>query len=603
MTIAMTAISEQMSFMGRRWSVLPADQDVVGALLACGETSLSARVMAARSICAQSHADFILPRIKESLPAPLSFLGMQAGAARIAQAITCREKIGIWSDYDVDGATSAAILGSFLRLCHHRDFEVRIPDRIEEGYGPNTPGLLQMHADGCGLIVILDSGTTAFEPLAAARAAGIDVVVIDHHAAQETLPEAVAVINPNRQDQPAGQGHICAAGMTFITTVAITAILRKAGWFDGQDLRPNAVPDIWSLLDLVALGTVCDVVPLIGINRAFVYRGLPLLSARKRAGIAALASVAGIAPENPITEKECGWVLGPRINAGGRIGQSRSGADLLLEDDPAKAMEKAEWLHQLNAERKTLDGQTTETAIAQLEGRQPGRDRSLALAVVEDAHEGVVGISAARLREAYDAPAIVLARAHDGTLKGSARSVPGFDIGHAIIAAREAGLLLKGGGHGMAGGLSVAEEALERFIAFMNAEIAKTDYARNGVMSEADAMLSLPELTVSSIEGLERLRPFGTANLEPRIILEKVTLREIHVLKETHFKLTLADGDRQIAGLIWGAAQQPVAEPIRAAQGRLVDVYGTASINTFRGNSQPQIIISDIRLHAGAREV
>lgn len=595
----MTITRETLSFMGRSWEVREPDIAALTRLRTAGEDPLAARIMSARGIDRDTLTSFVTPKIQEALPNPMSFLGMQAAAERLARAIREGQTVGIWSDYDADGATSGAILGSFLRLCGRGEFQLRIPDRIEEGYGPNTPGLLAMRDAGCELICILDSGTTAFEPLAAAKEAGIEVIVIDHHAAEETLPEAVAVVNPNRKDQPEGQGHICAAGMTFIFAIATTMLLRKEGWFDGKHGRPASVPDLWSLLDLVALGTVCDVVPLIGVNRAFVYRGLPLLTARGRPGIRALAAAAGIDPLAPITEKECGWVLGPRINAGGRIGQSDSGALLLLEEDPDAAAARAEALHALNAERRQLEAATTEAAIEQLADRRPGVDRGLALAVVEDAHEGVVGISAARLREAYDAPAIVLSRAHDGALKGSARSVPGFDIGHAIIAARQAGILVKGGGHGMAGGLTVEQSRLAEFIAFMDGEIGKTEYARIGVVSQADASLKLAEFTVAGLRGMDRMRPFGTANEEPRIVLAGAVLQEIRVLKDVHFKLVLEDRGVTVDALMWNAANLPIAREIREAMGSRVDVYGTGSINAFRGKETPQIVISDIRLTPG----
>lgn len=591
-----TPSRENLSFMGRNWLTKPADPAALSRLRKLGAGGIAAHVLASRGIDEASYSSFITPKIKELIPHPHSFLGMKEAAGRLVAALKSGEKIGIWSDYDVDGATSAAILGSFLRMCGNRNFDLRIPDRIHEGYGPNAKGLLEMQEAGCSLICILDAGTTAFEPLAAAHEAGLDVVVIDHHAAEPELPLAVAVVNPNRQDQPEGQGHICAAGMTFIFAVATTMALRAEGWFDGKEGRPGAVPDVWSLLDLVALGTVCDVVPLIGVNRAFVYRGLPLLSKRTRPGIAHLAAVSGIAPGAEITEKECGWVFGPRINAGGRIGASDSGALLLLEEDGAIALERAEALHTLNAERKDLDGSATEAAIAQFADRVPGIDRTIAIAVVEDAHEGVVGISAARLREACDAPAIVLSKAHDGSLKGSARSVPGFDIGAAIIAARQAEIILKGGGHGMAGGLTVAPERLAEFERFMNSEIERSDYARDGVSSDADVVLNLSGVSVEGIRELDLLRPFGTANPEPRVILQSVGLEGIHVMKARHLKLELKDGSRRIDGLIWGVVSTPMEAKIRGALGQKVDVYGALGVNTFRGNSTPQIILSDLRL-------
>lgn len=586
------------SFMGREWELLKADATATKALKAKGLTAPIAHILATRGISAGEADTFLDPKIKELMPQPLSFLGMREAAARFVTAVTTKQKIGIWSDYDVDGATSGAILGSFLRMCHHEDFTLRIPDRIREGYGPNAEGLLQMKDAGHDLVCILDAGTTAFEPLEAAHAAGLDVLVIDHHAAEPELPKAIGVVNPNRQDQPKGYGHLCAAGMTFIFTIAVTAALQKQNWFDGQEGRPAKTPDLWSLLDLVALGTVCDVVPLTGINRAFVYRGLPLLTERRRPGIAALAEVAGILPKAPITEKECGWVLGPRINAGGRIGNSESGARLLLEQDPAEALQRAQALDELNTERKSLEGETTKAALEMFRDRVPGQDKEIAIAIVEDAHEGVVGISAARLREAVDAPAIVLSRAHDGMLKGSARSVPGFDIGHAIIAARQEGLLIKGGGHGAAGGLTIDPERVGAFIDFMNAEIELSDYFTRGIPSVADVDVRLGELSVDSVDAMDRLRPFGTANEEPRILLRDVTIKNIRVLKETHLKLTLACGENEIDAMIWGAAETAFGQQIQGAIDTRVDVYARASINEFRGNRTVQIIASDIRFSA-----
>lgn len=583
------------SFMGKTWDVLPYDSQSVRSLVSKGVNPVMAQIMAGRGITVDQADSFLDPKIKELMPQPLSFLGMRDATIRMSQSIIMGEKIGIWSDYDVDGATSAAIMGSFLRMCHHRDFTIRIPDRIVEGYGPNTQGLLEMKNQGHDLTCVLDAGTTAFEPLQAAHDAGLDVLVIDHHAAEPELPKAIAVVNPNRLDQPPGQGHLCAAGMTFIFTIAVTSSLQRANFFDGLEGRPARVPDLWSLLDLVALGTVCDVVPLIGLNRAFVHRGLPLLTDRRRPGIAALAAIAGIQPTAPITEKECGWVLGPRINAGGRIGSSDSGALLLLEEDQNAAATKAKLLDDLNTERKSLETATTKAALEIFQDRVPGRDKEIAVAIVEEAHEGVVGISAARLREAVDAPAIVLSRAHDGMLKGSARSVPGFDIGHAIIEARQAGLLIKGGGHGAAGGLTIDPERVGAFIDFMNGKISQSDYAIKGTPAIADIEASLSDITVSTIEQMEGLRPFGTANEEPRVILRDVMIKEIKILKGTHLKLTLSSGSGQIDALMWGVAESDMKGKIENAMHANVDVYGKMSINEFRGNKSVQMIISDIR--------
>ncbi|MCE6957718.1 single-stranded-DNA-specific exonuclease RecJ [Cereibacter sphaeroides] len=588
-----------LSFRGRAWAVRDAEAGAIRGLKATGCTDDLARILASRGVTATGLAAFQEPKIRDLMPDPYFLRDMEPATKRLAQAIRNRERIGIWSDYDCDGATSAGILGRFLRMCGHPDFLLRIPDRIHEGYGPNTPGLLGMQADGCGLICILDAGTVAFEPLEAAAAAGIDVIVLDHHGAKDTVPPAVAVVNPNRKDQKPGLGHLCAAGVTFVATVAVTRELRDSGYFDGRDGRPADVPELMQLLDLVALGTVCDVVPLVGLNRAFVARGLPWLSRRITPGIRALARVAGIDPDAPIDETACGWVLGPRLNAGGRIGTSTMAALLLLEEDPVRAEARAEELDQLNTRRKEIEAAATEAAIAQLGGRVPGVDRTLAIAVVS-AHEGVVGISAARLKEAFDAPAIVLTEAEHGLLKGSARSLPGFDIGHAILSAHQAGLVEKGGGHGMAGGVTLRPDQLQAFTAFMNAEIAKTAYWREGLRSEADIALPLGRLTVPFIESLDRLRPFGTANTEPVVLLQDVVLSEIRILKEKHFKIVARNGSDEIDAMLWNVAGTALGEKIQAAKGRRIDILGKPQVNEFMRKKRPQVIVDDLRFAPGA---
>lgn len=597
--VAPISAPSRRSFRGRQWRVPEISPKTVQSLKSQGISAEIAQILAARGITPDTLASFLDPTIRDLMPDPFVLKDMEPAAKRVAAAIRKKEKIGIWSDYDVDGATSAAVLGRFLRMCGHRDFDLRIPDRIHEGYGPNTPGLLAMGQGGCGLICILDAGTVAFEPLVAAAAAGIEVIVLDHHAAEEKVPPAVAVVNPNRKDQAPGLGHLCAAGVTFLFTIAVTRELRSGNFFDGQTGRPAETPQLMELLDLVALGTVCDVVPLTGLNRAFVAKGLPWLTKRLTPGVRALAEAAGIEPDAVIDEAACGWILGPRINAGGRIGDSASGALLLLEEDPGRAAERAVALDAMNVQRKALEGASTEAAIAQLADRVCGEDRTLALAVV-DAHEGVVGISAARLREAYDAPAIVLTHAEQGLLKGSARSVPGFDIGHAIIAARQAGLIVKGGGHGMAGGLTLSQDQLPGFIAHMNAEIAKTGYWSEGVASQADLCLTLSALTVPLIESLGRMKPFGTANPEPVVILEGVEIAEIRILKEKHLKIVARDGKAEIDALLWNVVGTALGDQIQAARGRRVDLLGKPQVNSFMNRKRAQMIVDDLRLFSGS---
>ena len=588
----LTAAAPPLSFSGRRWVARACDTRAAALIAqAHGLPEPLARLIAVRGIAPADLDRHLTPRLRDWLPDPSVLPGMDRLAERLADAVRRGETVAVFGDYDVDGAAATALMRRFLEAVGGRAVHA-VPDRLRDGYGPNVTAFRALADAGAQVILCVDCGSAAPDPIAdiAPRA---NVLVLDHHRVEAAPVAALAHVNPTL-DTASGLDHLCAAGLAFLAAVATNRVLREAGW--PRTLDAGGLLD---LVDLVAIAAVADVVRLTGVNRAFVYRGLPLLTARGRPGIKALAAAAGIDPLAPITEKECGWVLGPRINAGGRIGQSDSGALLLLEEDPEKATARAEALHALNTERRQLEAATTEAAIEQLADRRPGVDRGLALAVVEDAHEGVVGISAARLREAYDAPAIVLSRAHDGALKGSARSVPGFDIGHAIIAARQAGILVKGGGHGMAGGLTIEESRLAEFVAFMDGEIGKTEYARIGVVSQADARLTLAEFTVAGLRGMDRMRPFGTANEEPRIVLAGAVLQDIRVLKEIHFKLVLEDRGVTVDALMWNAANLPIAREIREAIGSRVDVYGTGSINAFRGKETPQIVISDIRLTPG----
>jgi single-stranded-DNA-specific exonuclease len=594
----MKDIAQTPSLRNRLWQEPKVTNMQVDALIAGGANALTAPILAARDADPETVATFLAPTIRQLLPNPSFFLDMDKAADRLVQAITNNEAITIWSDYDVDGATSAATLGRFLRDCGHTGYDIYIPDRIVEGYGPNAEGLLALKAAGAELVCILDSGTVAIEPLTVAHEAGLDVVVIDHHAAEDQIPPAVAVVNPNRLDQEGGYEHVCAAGMTFILTVAVNMRLRKMNWFSGEEGRPEKSPDLMSYLDLVALGTVCDVVPLTTINRAFVMRGLPYLTARQTPGVKALAAVAACNDE--IDASACGFRLGPRINAGGRIGESGAGAALLLETDPEVAESMAKELNELNIERQEMEKACTAQALEQVKDDFiPGTTRKLALAIV-DAHEGIVGISAARMKETYDAPSFVLAPTPEGTLKGSGRSVSGFDLGAAIIAARKAGLLIKGGGHAMAGGISIQEEKVPEFVAFINAEIEKSDYFHTGVVSKVDAKINIEQATTGLIDAAQSLAPFGMGNASPRFVIQGVIVADVRVLKEKHLKIIFEDPEmreagKRVEGLIWNCVDTPFGDAIQAAKGKIVDVLGGLEINEWNGNRRVQIKLDDLR--------
>ena len=592
--------AEPKSFRGQVWEVIEPESTHVAAL-AAQVNPLLARILASRGKASEEIPTYLKTLIRETLPEPFTVREMDVGAKRIAKAIQAGERIGIWSDYDVDGACSAALFGQILEACGHRDYVLRIPDRITEGYGPNAPGLLAMKDEKkCGLICCLDAGVMAFDALEAAAAADIEVVVVDHHEPRQdgSLPPAVAMINANRHDDDSGLGHLCAAGMVFVFFVAVVRELIRAGHFDGREGRPADRPDLMQFLDLVALATICDVMVLKGLNRAFVRAGVPILTDRSNLGIASLAIAAGINPDEPIDEKACGWILGPRINAGGRIGAPDAGALLLLEKDPVRAMSRAEALHAINVDRKEMSDSATEQAKLKLAERDLRSDRTLVFSALEDAHEGIVGISAGKLKEHFSAPAIVVTRDHNGNYKGSARSVADVNIGHIIQDAAAAGIILGGGGHGMAGGLSLREDQIEGFISFANAEIAKSDFFRTGLKPCADLAVTLADLSVETILSLEQMRPFGNGNAKPLFLLKGVKLDEFRVLKGKHHKLVLKSGRARIDALIWGTAGTPIGDDIEASVGCVLDVLGEAEINEFRGQKAPQFMISDIRLSA-----
>lgn len=588
----------KLSVRGRHWAQMEPVEKISRSLQTRGLPRQMADILSARGIGLRQIDDYLDPKIRNLLPDPSRFKDMDKAAEHMSQAMMDGKRVGIWSDYDCDGATSGAILARFLRIVGYGEVPLRIPDRITEGYGPNAKGLIEMKKQGVDTVCILDAGIVAFEPLTAAKEAGLDVIVIDHHAAEDEIPEAVAVVNANRKDEPEGYGHLCAAGMTFNACVAFARSLRDKGWFTGKNGRPHQIPDLMQLLDLVALGTVCDVVPLTTLNRAFVASGLKVMSKRGNAGIAALALSAGVGPRDDFAAADCAWKLGPRINAGGRISDSTLGARLLIEDDPDKAAELAQELEDCNTRRKEMEQSSTDQALEQFEDRVVGADRTIAIAIVE-AHEGVVGISASRLKDRLDCPSIVLTEDHEGMLKGSARSVKGFDIGHGIIDARKAGLIVKGGGHGMAGGLTLTKEQLPGFEAFMNAEIAKSDYARDGVVTEVDVEIAPEDFTTALIDAFVRMEPCGTENQTPRVVLTGAVIQNIRILKEKHLKLQVQSPEGAIDCLMWGVANTDISAFIENNLGVALDFYGEAGINEFRGMRKPQMIIEDIRLAEG----
>ena len=452
----------ERSLTGRRWTARGLDERAALALaqrLALPEPV--ARVLAGRGIGLEEAEAFMAPTLRAQLPDPFHLRDMARAAARVAEAVMSGEAIAVFGDYDVDGATSAALLKRFFAAVGV-PIRVYIPDRLKEGYGPNAPALLRLKAEGMRLVITVDCGTSALEPLAVAADAGLDVIVVDHHVAEPKLPPAYAVVNPNRLDETSPHRQLAAVGVAFLLVVAANRALREAGWY-----RQHSEPDLMQWLDLVALGTVCDVVPLTGINRALVTQGLKVMARRANPGLKALADSARL-DERP-NAYHLGFLLGPRVNAGGRVGEADLGARLLTTSDPADAADLAQRLERYNQERQEIEARVLEEAIAAADARALG---AVVFVAGQGWHAGVIGIVASRLKERYNRPAFVVAL--EGEIgKGSGRSVGGIDLGSAVIAAKQAGLLLQGGGHAMAAGLTVAADRLDELRDFLETRIGR----------------------------------------------------------------------------------------------------------------------------------
>ncbi len=475
-----------------------------------GHSDLLARVLAGRGVAIEAASLHLDPTLRRLLPDPSGLADMDAAAARLTAAVTAGETVAIFGDYDVDGAASAALLGDFLTAAGTPHL-IHIPDRIFEGYGPNVQAIAALGAAGAKLLICVDCGTTSHVAIAEARRLGLDVIVLDHHQAPEHLPEAL-VVNPNRQDDLSGLGQLCAAGVAFLTLIAVNRLLRAAHFWGAQ---PE--PDLLLGLDLVALATIADVAPLTGLNRALVTKGLALMRARGRPGLAALFDVAGAG--GPPTVHHLGFLIGPRINAGGRIGDAALGAKLLTTADPVAARQIAEQLNQLNRERQTVEAATLEFATAEALAAAARTGEGAAVLVAgEGWHPGVVGLVAARLREKFRRPAFAIT--FDGEIgTGSGRSIPGIDLGKAVRHAVESGLLLKGGGHAMAAGLTIARAQFDAFAAFLETALAEQVAAAQA--DEAlliDAALSAAGASAELYAILEKAGPFGAGNPDPVLV-------------------------------------------------------------------------------------
>lgn len=555
-----------------------------------GLPELLARVLAGRGVSTDEVETFLDPSIRRLMPDPHQLTGMEAAAARLADAVEKDEAVAIFGDYDVDGATAAALLTHYLRQCG-LDPIVHIPDRIFEGYGPNVDAIRSFADRGARLLVTVDCGTTSQETLAEANKLGLDVVVIDHHQADEHLPKAVAIINPNRADDLSGLGHLAAVGLVFMTLVAVTRTLRQRGFWSGT--RPE--PDLLSLLHLVALGTVADVVPLTGLNRAFVAKGLIALRRREHLGLTALMDVARLS--GPPEPWHLSFLLGPRINAGGRIGRADLGVQLLLEEDVSECARIAGELDRLNHERRAIEQATLEQAEAEALAALGLEEKGVVvLTAAEGWHAGVVGLVAARLKERLGRPAFAIALGPGGIGTGSGRSIPGVDLGRAVRRAVSEGLLIKGGGHAMAAGVTLKKDRLGVFRAFLEDALGDSvEAARRENALMIDGAVSAGGANRELVELLARAGPYGAGNPEPLLALPSHTLAYADPVGENHIRVRLRSGDGKLINAIaFRAMGQPLGKALLDSRGRPVHAAGHLALDRWQGQARVQLRLSDV---------
>jgi single-stranded-DNA-specific exonuclease len=575
------------SALGRRWVERAVDPSLALAIaqrVNAGE--IVGRLLGARGVTLDGAQSYLHPTLKNDLPDPSVVTDMDRAAGRLADAVMHGERIAIFGDYDVDGATSSALLARFFRAVGC-EAAVYIPDRLSEGYGPNVAAMTKLARAGAQVIVTVDCGTQAHEALAAARTAGADVIVCDHHLPGETLPAAFAIANPNRHDDRSGLGQLAAVGVAFLLCVAVNRTLREAGWFAERE-----APDLRQWLGLVALGTVADVVPLTGVNRAFVVKGLEAMRGGGLPGIAALMEVAGL--NGAVEPYHLGFVLGPRVNAGGRVGRCDLGSRLLASDDIAETLNLARELDDLNRQRRAIEQTALDEAIAMAESDAALRGAPVLVVGREGWHPGVIGIVAGRLKERYGKPAIVIA-INDGVGKGSGRSLNGVDLGSAIVTAREAGLLVNGGGHKMAAGLTIDPKQVEAFAAFVSDRLAVACSASvDGKQLKIDGALSASGATAELCELIARCGPYGAGNSEPVFVLAGVRVAHAAVVGENHVRCVLAGGDGgRVAGIAFRALQSELGPLLLNSKGKPLHVAATLKAEEWQGNVRVQALIKD----------
>jgi len=545
-----------------------------------------AKLLSIRKIKKEEVKYFLDPTIKNILPNPFILKDMDKAISRTATAILRNEKIGVFGDYDVDGATSTAILSQYFRSLQINS-EIHIPDRKSEGFGPNKKAFGKFIKQGVSLIFTVDCGTLSYEPMDFAKGKNVDVIILDHHQSEIKLPNAHSIVNPNRFDDRSELNYLCAAGVCFLFLIALNKKLREENWFKLKNINE---PDLLNILDLVSLGTVCDVVPLIGLNRAIVSQGLKVLKRKKNLGLKTLIETNNI--EHNLTTYHLGYVIGPRINAGGRVGKSSHGASLLLNENARETFKLATELNDYNKERQILEGELLNKILNT--NYQNNLDPVIILHG-ENWHEGIIGIIAARVKEKFNKPTIIIS-VDSGIGKGSARSINGFDIGTMIISAVQNNILIKGGGHKMAAGFSIDIKKIEEFKDFvfrkfksinMNLEDKKKYYF--------DMEIAPSAVNIDFFEKINILSPFGSGNVEPRFLIQNLKVANSKIVGEKHIKSVLIGSDSSIVKTIcFNSVETNLSSYLLKKNSKNLNIVGKLSLNEWRAQKNVEFIIDDI---------
>jgi len=593
MDLAQTILGVENSILGNHWQPRISDHRKILHISQRLEVSeFLASILVSRGIEVDDAELFFNPVLRKILPDPSIIRDMDTAATHISDSIQKFKKIAVFGDYDVDGATSGAIIIRFLNSLGQKAVHY-VPDRLREGYGPNPSAFLNLFEQGVELIITVDCGISAFHALEKADKLGLPVIVVDHHIAEPRLPKATAIVNPNRLDDESGLGNLAAVGVTFLLLVAVNRLLRKNGYYSSA--RPE--PDLMGLLDLVALGTVCDVVPLVGLNRAFVRQGLKVMSARGNAGLVSLSDIAKI--HEPPNAYHAGYVLGPRVNAGGRVGESSLGVELLSNLDKSVTDRIAMRLDELNKERQMIENEVLECANKQIEERG-NVYRPLIFVADYGWHPGVIGIVAGRLKQRLGAPSVVIA-IEEGIGRASCRSIPGVDIGSAITAARQTGLIENGGGHAMAAGFTVDEGKIEELAIFLMKRLTpEIELTKMSSSLKIDGVISVEGATEELVDQINSAGPFGSGNAEPRIAINGAHIVRADTVGGGHVSCTLAgESGKRLKAIAFRVGGEELGYLLLSKFGDRIHLAGYVRMNYWQGKRELQFIIEDaVRSHS-----